>query len=150
MLCTVTLSGGRLEKRARLIAARPRPSGLEPSRRARTLEPPPREPSRDPQFQRHYPLSTSVTHRDPCSLPATSSSIRVIMLMQAGILMGDNIRKLFNYAKGNKRRAVYDYVVYMRADGHDPLSSLLFLYALSPLRSTANAILDAARRASFH
>ena len=69
---------------------------LHPSR------PLPREPSRDPQFQRHYPLSTSVTHRDPCSLPATSSSIRVIMLMQAGVLKGDNIRKLFNYAKGNK------------------------------------------------
>ena len=48
------------------------------------------------------------------------------------------------------RRAVYDYVVYMHADDHDPLSSLLFLYALSPLRSTANAILEAARRASFH
>jgi hypothetical protein len=48
--------------------------------------------------------------------------------MQAGVLMGNNVRKLFDYAKENRVSGLqlcWGYIC--GTDGGDPLSSLLFL-----------------------
>jgi hypothetical protein len=65
----------------------------------------------------------------PVSVALMPLSIRVITsCMQAGVLTGDNVRKLFDYAKENKvsgLRLRWRYIC--GTDGGDPLSSLLFL-----------------------
>ena len=56
-------------------------------------------------------------------------SIRLITLcMQAGFLTGNNVRKLFDYAKENKVSGLRLHPGYIcGTDGIDPLSSLQFL-----------------------
>ena len=72
----------------------------------------------------------------PVSVALMPLSIRVIITlhMQAGVLMGENIRKLFDYAKENKVSSLRLRPGYIcGTDGVDPLSSLLLLQALPPL-----------------
>ena len=65
----------------------------------------------------------------PVSVALMPLSIRVIIMprMQAGVLTGENVCKLFDYAKENKVSGLRLRGGYIcRTDGGDPLSSLLF------------------------
>ena len=65
----------------------------------------------------------------PVSVALMPLSIRVIITprMQAGVLTGENVRKLFDYVKENKVSGLRLRGGYIcRTDGDDPLSSLLF------------------------